>query len=412
MRYITSLLFIFSVLLSSAQTGKVSSRTNIKKGVLDNGFTYYLYNNPVSQGKADFYLLQDVGAILEEDSQDGLAHFLEHMCFKGTEFFPGRTIFDLLESKSLSNSINAYTGIEETVYYLKDIPTKDRPFFDQCLIILRDWCDNLLLEDDQIEPERDVIVEELRMRRNLQQRIMEGSAPYIYNNSQYSKRFIGGTPDIIKNFHRSELERFYNDWYRTDLQSLVIVGDIDVYDVEKRINNFFSLLPKVENPKEKPIFSIDDNEETIYGLVNDDEVVDGQINIYFRKDHDNSEQSRLNNNLINMLFSRRMTELIKNDTLNLVSASIANQKMNSKYDSYIINLSHKPNKAKESLELVINAHKDVLENSFTQEELDFVLDNIKKESKMMALYKNGLPNDYHFQKIKSNFIDKEDSTLR
>lgn len=196
---------IFLVLGLSAQTGKVSSKSGVKKGILPNGMTYYIYRNSIyddermqGNGSANFYIMQNVGAILEEDSQNGLAHFLEHMAFNGTKNFPGNAIMEAFETKSLKSNINAYTHLDETIYHFTDIPTKDMSFCDKCLLILHDWTDYLTLDSLAIENERPVILEEMRLRNTVNSRIQEQMIPITLNFSKYGNRNIVGPAENIK----------------------------------------------------------------------------------------------------------------------------------------------------------------------------------------------------------------------
>ena len=410
MKYkISILLFVFLLIKGAyAKQGKISNGLEIKVGTLENGLRYYLRSNPAIKGKANFYLVQKAGAILEDDSQNGLAHFLEHMCFKGTKNFPGNSIFETFEKHGLKNKINAYTGVEETVYHMNDIPVKDGMFLDQCLVILYDWCNSLNLEQDAIDTERPVIVEEIRMRSNLQFRIKEKISPFTYNNSKFSKRFIAGTADIIKNFKREELEKFYHDWYRTDLQAIVIVGDISLFEVEEKIKKLFGKIPKVENPKPFPVIEIAENSKTYYTRVNDPEIKDGSISICFRHKTDKNIKARNLDNIINSLYRRRLSKLMKEDSLYLKSASINYYPVCNDYSEYRINVTHKKDMAKEALKKVTGVHNDILKNGFTKEEYDFITDKMLEQSNYYKKSSYGLPNEYYFEQIKYHFIHNED----
>lgn len=390
--------------------GKVSSKTNIKKGILKNGLTYYIYNNPTSRGKANFYLIQNVGAILEEDDQNGLAHFLEHMCFKGTKHFPGKTIMNMFETKGLSSSINAYTQVEETVYYLNNVPVSDKIFLDKCLLILHDWCNYLSLDKEAIDSERPVIVEELRTRRDLKERLLEQISLVTHNHSKYSKRFVSGLPNIIKTFKKETLERFYNDWYRTDLQSVVVVGDVDVFDMEEKIKNLFSIIPPANSPRVRELVKIPDNTETLFVAAKDKEVKDGVVSINFRhkrkiyKSYKDKTSDDFIVNMINFMLRNRIATLLENDKENFVNLNIGNYKLTQGYDNYSIRVTHRKNKAKEALSEAISLHKDIMENGFTKEEFDKVKKGYLKTLENYKRFQNSMSNDAVFRKIKDNFI--------
>ena len=172
---------------------------SIKKGVLPNGMTYYIKSTDVVKGAASYYIIQNVGSILEDDNQRGLAHFLEHMAFNGTKHFPGKGILNTLQSYGavFGKDINAYTSFDETVYNLSDIPTKDG-LVDTCLTILQDWSNYLLLTEEEIDAERGVIKEEWRARQNGNMRLYEASLPITYNNSKYATRMPIGLMSIVE----------------------------------------------------------------------------------------------------------------------------------------------------------------------------------------------------------------------
>ncbi len=387
---------------------KISSNLEIKTGVLDNGLTYYLKRNPLSKGKADFYLLQKAGAILEEDSQNGLAHFLEHMCFKGTKHFPENSIFELLEKYGLKNNINAHTGVEETVYHMNNMPVADGMFIDKCLVILHDWCHYLNLEQGAIDSERPVIVEELRTRRDLSFRINEKISPFTMNHSKFSKRFIAGTPEIIKNFKREELERFYHKWYRPHMQAIVIIGDFELYEVEEKIKKLFSGIPTAKNPKPTPEIIIPDNDTTFYIQVEDPEIKDGEIVIKIRHKTDKNIKTKNLDNLINALYRRRFTKLMKEDSLSIKSASIVYAPLTKNYSEYVISVTHKTNMTQKALEKVCGVHNDILKNGFTQEEYNFITEKYLDEAQAYKKFSFSLPNKYYFEKIKYHFIHGEE----
>lgn len=415
------ILFLFLLALITfngiAQHGNVSPKSNITKGKLPNGITYYLYRNPVydnpallNKGKANLYIIQNVGAILEEDNQNGLAHFLEHMAFNGTKNFPNHSIMEMFEKNSLKHCINAYTGIDKTVYHFTNVPTSNMAFVDACLFILRDWTDYLTLDSLAIENERPVILEEMRMRNTTNFRISEQMSPIIYNHTKYCKRNIIGKANLIKNFKREQLYDFYRDWYRTDLQAIVVVGDIDLKLTEQKIKNLFSPVKPLENQKERYHIEIPDNEEILYKQIKDKEINNGCFNIECRHKCQRGCESTLYNVLINQLLSKRIAKMLDKDSLNFVNCYIKNAPMQygQNYSSYVINLTYKKNRDRQALKTLFSLHKDVLENGFTQKEYDEATKFIHKGLKGNSNYYNFMSNSYIFESIKRNFIYNED----
>ena len=203
---------------------------SVRIGKLDNGLTYYLRHNNTPEKKANFYIAQRVGSIQEDDSQQGLAHFLEHMAFNGSEHFPTGTMTEYLQSIGVQygRSLNAYTSIDRTVYYISDVSTERQSALDSCVLVLRDWSSGVTATPEEIEKERDVIHNEYRMRNSPSQRMIERALPTLFQGSKYGFRMPIGKMEIIDNFKPEELIAYYKKWYRPDNQAIIIVGDINV----------------------------------------------------------------------------------------------------------------------------------------------------------------------------------------
>lgn len=255
----------------------------VKKGVLPNGLTYYLKKTDVVKGTASYYIIQNVGSILENDDQQGLAHFLEHMAFNGTKTFEGKKMLETFQKEGLvfGRDVNAYTSFDETVYNINNVPTRPE-LIEKGLLVLRDWCNYLLLTGKEIDAERGVIKEEWRMREGPQMRLLRKSLPQTFNHSKYADRLPIGLMSIVENFKYKVLRDFYHDWYRTDLQAIAIVGDIDVAQIEAKVKKMFSAIPAVKNPKERYLVRIPDNDELLYSLGMDAEVSTSNISFGIR----------------------------------------------------------------------------------------------------------------------------------
>lgn len=239
---------IFSLLMCLGNYMAVSAQTLpldscIRKGKLANGLTYYIRHNDQTPGQADFYIAQRVGSILEQPEQRGLAHFLEHMAFNGTRNFPDgnggeRSVRNWCERNGIKfgADLNAYTSIDQTVYNISNAPVSKDGVTDTCLIILHDWAGSLLLKDNEIDQERGVIREEWRTRRSRMaaQRMMENAMPVIYAGSKYADCLPMGNIQVVDTFHYDTLRDYYHKWYRPDLQGIIVVGDINVDDIEAK----------------------------------------------------------------------------------------------------------------------------------------------------------------------------------
>ena len=246
---------------------------DVKIGKLDNGLTYYIRHNAWPEQRAEFYIAQRVGSIQEDDNQRGLAHFLEHMAFNGSKHFKGNEMLRWCESIGVKfgTDLNAYTSIDQTVYNISNVPTTREGIVDSCLLILFDWADGLLLENEEIEKERGVIHEEWRLRTSAQMRMLERDLPKLYPGSKYGHRMPIGLMEIIDNFERPFLQAYYEKWYRPDNQAIIVVGDVDVDKVEQKIKTLFSPIKLPVNPAKVTTYPVPDNNEAIYVIDKDKE---------------------------------------------------------------------------------------------------------------------------------------------
>ncbi len=289
---ILSILLLTPPIFGQSREEALPQDPAVRKGTLKNGMTYYLRHNAKEPGLADFYIAQRVGSILEEPRQRGLAHFLEHMAFNGTKNFPGKGkrlgIVPWCESIGVKfgANLNAYTSVDQTVYHIGSVPLKREGILDSCLLVLNDWSHFILLEDKEIDKERGVIHEEWRTRRAgmAMQRMTENVMPRIYKGSKYEDCLPIGSMDIVDNFPYQDLRDYYQKWYRPDLQAVVVVGDIDVDKVEKKIKKLFSKIPKPKNPAERIYYPVPDNEEMIVTIEKDAEQPIVVAHLYMKRD--------------------------------------------------------------------------------------------------------------------------------
>lgn len=285
---------------------------NVRIGQLDNGLTYYIRHNKLPENRAEFYIAQKVGSILEEPQQRGLAHFLEHMAFNGTKNFPGDDkglgVIPWCETVGIKfgTNLNAYTSIDETVYNISNAPIDRTGVLDSCLLILHDWSNYILLKDDEIDKERGVIREEWRSRNSGMLRVYTDLLPTIYQGDKYADCMPIGSIDVINNFPYKDIRDYYHKWYRPDLQGIVIVGDIDVDAVEAKLKAVFADVQKPINPAERTYYPVADNKEPIVAIGTDKEVDDPSIEIYFKQDA--TPDSEKNN--VGYLASQYMTSMI------------------------------------------------------------------------------------------------------
>ena len=283
-------LFIFIAAIFAAATvfgqNPLPNDPAVRTGKLENGMTYYIRHNEQPAQRAEFYLATDVGAFQESDDQDGLAHFLEHMCFNGTKNFPGKALLEWLQSigAEFGRNINASTGFEQTQYMLNNIPVIRESIIDSCLLVLHDYSHFVTNDPAEIDAERGVILEERRTRRDASWRMFEKSLPYYYGDTPYARRTLIGGEEQLKTFAYESLTNFYETWCRPDLQAVIVVGDVDVDQVEAKIKSIFADIPAAENPKEKVLHKIPDNVEPIIGIITDPEATSSSIEVMWKSE--------------------------------------------------------------------------------------------------------------------------------
>ena len=282
-RFILSAAALFVAIVTFGQA-PLPNDPEVKIGKLENGMTYYIRHNDKPAQRAEFYLATDAGAYQEEDDQDGLAHFLEHMCFNGTKNFPGKGILDWLQSigAEFGRNINASTGFEQTQYMLNNIPIVRESIIDSCLLIMHDYSHFVTCDPVEIDAERGVILEERRGRRNAGWRMFEQSLPYYFGDTPYSRRTLIGGEEQLKTFKYESLTNFYKKWYNPDLQAIVVIGDVDVDQIENKIKTIFSDIPAPEVPTQKVMHKIPGNAEPIFGIITDKEATSSQIELMWR----------------------------------------------------------------------------------------------------------------------------------
>ena len=302
----------------------------VRKGVLPNGLTYYIRHNDKPASQAEFWIFDNVGALQEEDSQQGLAHFLEHMAFNGTENYPNKNLIHYLESIGVKfgYNLNAFTAQEMTCYNMSNVPVAREGVIDSALLILHDWAYYISLVGEEIDNERGVIVEEMRTRNTASWRVMERTRPYLYGNNRYAERNVIGYEEGLRTFDHQELRDFYHRWYRTDMQAIIIIGDLDVDVVEQKVIALFSSIPAVENPEPKAVIEFEGNEEPIIGVITDPELTKTNVSLYIKREPIPTEYNNTPDailiNLVDMFMSsiasERLSDISREPDAPFVSA--------------------------------------------------------------------------------------------
>ena len=283
--FLFSLVALVSMMAAAQDLTPLQIDTTVRVGHLPNGLTYYIRHNEQPKQRCDFHIAQKVGAVLEEDNQNGLAHFLEHMAFNGTQNYPGKGIINYFESNGVSfgGNINAYTSIDETVYRLSDVPTRPE-LIDSALLVMHDWACGLLLLPEEIDAERGVILEEWRTRNNANGRMNKAIKAKLYPNSPYGKRDVIGDTAVILHFEYDALRDYYTKWYGPDNQAIVVVGDINVDSIEAKIQALWANVPERSNRGERPIYTVDFFTEPTVAIATDPEAQQTTIRIDYLRE--------------------------------------------------------------------------------------------------------------------------------
>ena len=316
---LSTLVLALSLAATAQQPQLLPIDSAVRVGKLDNGLTYYIRHNEYPKNRAEFHIAQAVGATMEEDHQNGLAHFLEHMAFNGTEHFKGKGIIEYFESIGVNfgGNINAYTSLDETVYRLSEVPTTRQGIIDSALLVMHDWACGLSLLEEEIDNERGVIREEWRTGAQAARRMWKALNPLKYPGSQYAKRDVIGDTAVINNFTYDALRDYYKKWYGPDNQAIIVVGDIDVDQIEQKIKALWADVPARENRGERPLHTVADNEQPIVAIVRDKEAQYTRIEMEFKKQQlpqqfrctDMAYIQDLAHELVCDMFNNRLAEL-------------------------------------------------------------------------------------------------------
>lgn len=386
-----------SALLAQTPIVPLPMDPNVRYGRLDNGLTYYIEHNELPEHHAEFYIAQRVGSILEEESQRGLAHFLEHMAFNGSKHFPGKGMLDYLQRNGVKfgTNVNAYTSIDETVYNISDVPTDETHpgIVDSCLLILHDWSGCLLLEDKEIDDERGVIHEEWRTRNSAGLRMYEQTIlPKLLPDNRYSCRMPIGLMSVVDSFTYDELRNYYHKWYRPDLQAVMVVGDVDVDAVEEKIRTLWQDIQTPADAAERYYIKVEGNQEPLVAIASDPEMTGNQITVYYKRPAMRREFSlsrigythMMVENIVASCINMRCQEIALKADAPFQSAGVSfSQYLTAKtMDAFTISVSVKPGKWDEGLRAAVAVVKGAVEHGLTQSEVDRV------KAEIMSGYEN------------------------
>ena len=393
-KILLNIALLCAAMMISAQEApeKMPMDEAVRYGQLENGLTYYIRHNEQPKQRCEFHIAQSVGAILEEDNQNGLAHFLEHMAFNGTEHFPGKGIINYFESVGVSfgSNINAYTSIDETVYRLSDVPTYREGIIDSALLVMHDWSCGLLLLPEEIDAERGVIREEWRTGRTANRRIWKELNAKMYPGTQYAKRDVIGDTAVINNFEYQALRDYYHKWYGPDNQAIIVVGDIDVDSIEAKIKALWADVPRRVNFGERPIYTVNHNDKPLVAIVTDPEAEGSRITLEYKFDQlpemmQNTAQEymlTLVRNLACSMLNNRFSELALDPKASFTGAGCYYGECVKKMDAFYAIYLPKEGRETEAFNDLLFQLEKMHRYGFTQSEMDRV-----KSEKLNAMEK-------------------------
>lgn len=421
MKKLLSLLLVTMSFVAMAQQNPPQPiDPNVKKGVLDNGLTYYIRHNKLPEERADFYIAQKVGSMQEDDNQAGLAHFLEHMAFNGTTNYPGKTMLEYLQENGIKfgTNINAYTSFDETVYYVSKVPTTNQNLVDSVLLVLYDWSSGIALEESELDSERGVIREEWRTRGGAQQRLWDKLLPAMYPDSKYAKRMPIGDIDVINNFKPEEIRSYYKKWYRPDLQGIIIVGDFDAEEMEQKVIDLFSKIPAAPADAEpRHYYPVEDNDEPIITVATDPESTNTQLMIFYKHEPTPEEIKLSQAGLIldyltsvaSSMMNERFQEILQKPNAPFTSAYAydGNYFVAKTKDAWTVVGSSAEDKIEEAVASMIRESERVKRFGFTASEYDRARTNLMKSYEDAFNNRDKQRDDTYAQEYVRNFTENE-----
>jgi zinc protease len=348
----------------------------VRTGRLENGLSFFIRANARPEKRAELRLVVNAGSILEDSTQRGLAHVVEHMAFNGTAHFQKQALVDYLESIGMrfGADLNAYTGFDETMYLLT-VPTDTGTALERGIQILEDWAHEVTFDPVEIDKERGVVTEEWRLGQGAGARLRDQVFPVLFRGSRYADRLPIGTPESLRSFHRDELVRFYKDWYRPDLMAVVAVGDFDAAEVERLIRQQFSSVRGPANPRQRPSWPIEDHDETLVVVATDPEATSTSVNVYYKHDpKENATYGAYRQSLLANLYSgilnSRLSELARNADPPFVNAGAGDGSLVRTQSAFSIGAGVRDGQVLRGLDAVLTEASRVSRFGFTASELE------------------------------------------
>ena len=387
----------------------------VKKGKLPNGITYYIRKNTEPKNRAELRLVVNAGSILEDDKQVGLAHFSEHMAFNGTKNFKKQELVDFLEKSGVQfgADLNAYTSFDETVYMMQ-LPTDSDQVFKKGFQILEDWAHNVTFDNTEIDKERGVVIEEWRLGLGAGARMRDKWFPVLLKGSQYAKRIPIGTKENLDTFHYATIKKFYKDWYRPDLQAVIVVGDVNVDEVEQMIKAHFSGIPKRTTERPRTKYGVPSHDDTRISIVTDPEQQYNVLQLFYLQPHipeattDLQYRAMLLKNLFNEMMNDRISEIShKPDAPFLQGLTNYGKFIGDKDALTVIAITKNSATVSKSAEVLLTENERVRQFGFTQTELDRAKKSVLSSIENAYKEKDKTRSAELVQELIDNYLDNE-----
>ena len=415
-RFLICTFTICVAFLSNAQkeSKKIPQDPKVVAGELSNGMNYYVRHNEKPEDRVILRLVINAGSILERDDQQGLAHFMEHMNFNGTERFPKNEIVDYLQSIGVKfgNDLNAYTSFDETVYFLP-IPLDDPDNLKKGLDIMEDWAFNATLDHEEIDKERGVVLEEYRLGLGAGKRMRQQYFDKLVYNSRYAERLPIGKKEVLENFDYQTLKDFYNTWYRPDLMAFIAVGDIDVKEMEKKIKKRFSKYDNPKNPEPRKEYDIPLHDETFVAIATDHEATSQRVSLYYKNPKERKPLTTLKdlrrslvNNLFTTMINNRFQEISNSPNPPFSYGFSYYSSMPNKKDmAYVAVASPTDNDQLSALEVLVKENQRVKKHGFTASELERARKEILNKAEKSYKERNKTRSGRYVSELQNQFLN-------
>ena len=417
------ILFVVAVITAASVSAQfnpmqpIEADKDVRVGKLENGMTYYIRHNEKPKGQAHFYILHDVGAIQEDDNQQGLAHFLEHMAFNGTKNLPGKQLINYLESVGVKfgYNLNAGTSWDYTEYQLRDVPTSRKEIVDSALLILHDWSHFIALKPAEIDSERGVIKEELRTRDGAGWRSSINMIKTVARGTKYEHRNLIGHLDGLQGFSHSDLESFYRKWYRPELQAVVVVGDIEVDYIENKLKSLMSDIPaSPADAAKKEVIVVPNNEEPIISIFTDPEMNNSSVRYIFKrgnlvpKQYANTgyaEMMQIVSMMMTHMGNARLSEIAMKPDAPFTGAGMSNGSFGicPTFESFSVMAQSQDGKIPAAFEAICTEVERIRRHGFTPGEFERAQNNLLRSCERAYNNRNDRKNGEYVQIYLSNF---------